>query len=72
MMSVLGKKNMHIQGVFEQVVNLGDPGREDYTLDSVHRCVMGRELGKHRSIQVELVIDQYLSVNITMNIYTGL
>lgn len=71
MMSVLGKKShtcMHIQGVFEQV----NPGREGYTPDSVHRCVIGGELGKHQSIQVELVIDQYLYVNITMNIYTGL
>lgn len=38
MMSVLGKKNMHIQGVFEQVANLGDPGREGYTPDCVQVC----------------------------------
>lgn len=46
-------------------------GRRGDTPDSVHRCVTGRDLGKHRSIQVELLIDRYLYVNIIINIYRG-
>lgn len=53
-------------------LNKVSAGRGGDTPVSVHRCVMGGELGKHRSIQVGLLIDQYLYVNITINIYTRL
>lgn len=59
--------------MYGQVAELGEHWKEGCTLDSVHRwCVIGGELGKHRSFQVELLIDQHLCVNIMMNIYIGL